>query len=104
VDASSNLVNTWSTVVNLSSEAFSVFFVGPNPTQLSQPRRVGTNFQFSFLSQAGVTNSVQYRTNLVLGSWLTYSNVTGDGSLKTIPIPISTFNGAKQGFVRISSQ
>jgi hypothetical protein len=47
---------------------------------------------------------VQYRTNLVLGNWLTYSNVTGNGSLKTIPIPISVFNGSKQGFVRISSQ
>ena len=104
VDASSNPVRTWSTVVNLSSEAFSLFFVGPNPTQLTNAQYIGTNFQFSFLSQAGVTNRVQYRTNLVLGNWLTYSNVTGDGSLKTIPIPISVFNGSKQGFVRISSQ
>ena len=104
VDASSNPLRTWSTVVNLSSEAFSLFFVGPNPTQLTNAQYIGTNFQFSFLSQAGVTNRVQYRTNLVLGNWLTYSNVTGDGSLKTIPIPISVFNGSKQGFVRISSQ
>ena len=65
---------------------------------------MGTNYQFSFLSQSGVTNSIQYRTNLVLGNWLTYSNVTGDGSLKTIPIPVSVFNGSKQGFVRISSK
>ncbi len=104
VDASSNPVRTWSTTVNLSSVAFSLFFVGPNPTQLTQPQLVGPNFQFAFLSQTGVTNSVQYRTNLVLGTWLTYSNVVGDGSLKTIPIPISVFNGARQGFVRISSQ
>ena len=41
VDASSNPVRTWSTTVNLSSEAFSLFFVGPNPTQLinAQPAR-----------------------------------------------------------------
>jgi hypothetical protein len=103
VDASSNPVRTWSTTVDLISEAFSPFVVGPNPTQLINAQRVGTNFQFSFLSQTGVTNSVQYRTNLVLGNWLTYSNVTGDGSLKTIPIPISVFNGSKQGFIRISS-
>ena len=103
VDASSNPVRTWSTVVTLSSEAFSLFFVGPNPTQLINPQQSGTNFRFSFLSQTGVTNSVQYRTNLVLGSWLNYSNVTGDGTLKTIPVPISLFNGSKQGFVRISS-
>ena len=104
VDASSNPVRTWTATVNLTSEAFSLFFVGPNPTQLSQPQRIGTNFQFSFLSQTGVTNSVQYRTNLVLGNWLNYSNVPGDGTLKTIPIPISVFNGSRQGFIRISSQ
>ena len=104
VDASSNPVRTWSTAVTLSSEAFSLFFVGPNPTQLTNAQYTGTNFQFSFLSQAGVTNSVQYRTNLVLGNWLTYSNITGNGSLKTIPLPISVFNGSKQGFIRISSQ
>jgi hypothetical protein len=104
VDASSNPVRTWTTTVNLSSEAFDNFIVGATPTQLINAQRAGTNFQFSFLSQTGVTNSVQYRTNLVLGIWLTYSNVTGDGSLKTIPIPTSVFNGSKQGFVRISSQ
>jgi hypothetical protein len=104
VDAFSNPVRTWTTTVTLTSEAFDNFVVGPNPTQLINAQRAGTNFQFSFLSQTGVTNSVQYRTNLVLGNWLTYSNVTGNGSLKTIPIPISVFNGAKQGFIRISSQ
>jgi len=104
VDASSNAVRTWSATAGLTSQAFSVFFVGPNPAQLTQPRLVGTNFQFSFLSQSGVTNSIQYRTNLVLGNWLTYSNITGDGSLKTIPVPISMFNGSKQGYVRILSK
>jgi hypothetical protein len=104
VDASANPVRTWSATVNLSSEAFSLFFVGPNPVQLTQPKLAGTNFQFTFLSQTGVTNSVQYRTNLVLGSWLTYSNVIGDGSLKTIPIPTSKFNGSKQGFIRMLLQ
>jgi hypothetical protein len=104
VDASSNPVETWNTTVNLSSEAFDNFVVGPTPTQLINAQRAGTNFQFSFLSQAGVTNSVQYRTNLVLGIWLTYSNVTGDGTLKTIPIPLSVFSPSKQGFIRVSSQ
>ena len=40
----------------------------------------------------------------VLGIWLTYSNVTGDGTLKTIPIPLSVFSPSKQGFIRVSSQ
>jgi hypothetical protein len=104
VDTSSNQVRTWTTTVTLSTEAFDYFFVGPNPTQIISVQPADTNFQFSFLSQTGVTNSIQCRTNLAVGNWLTYSNVTGDGSLKTIPIPISVFNGAPQGFVRISSQ
>jgi hypothetical protein len=104
VDASSNPVRTWTTTVNLSSEAFDIFAVGATPTQLINAQRTGTNFQFSFLSQTGVTNSVQYRTNLVLGNWLTYSNVTGDGTLKTIPIPLSVFGPSPQGFIRVSTQ
>jgi hypothetical protein len=104
VDASSNPVRTWTATVNLSTDEFDNFVVGPNPTQLINAQPAGTNFQFSFLSQTGVTNSVQYRTNLILGNWLTYSNITGDGSLKTIPIPVSVFKGAKTGFIRISSQ
>jgi hypothetical protein len=48
---------------------------------------------------------IQYRTNWIMGSyWQTYSNVTGDGALKTIPIPLSVFNPAKQGFVRVTTQ
>ena len=75
-----------------------------SPVTLLNPQNNGTTFQFQFLSQSGFTHAVQYRTNLVVGSWLTYSNVTGDGALKTIPIPLSVFNPAKQGFVHVSTQ
>jgi hypothetical protein len=71
---------------------------------LLSPTNNTTQFQFSFNSQSGVVHSVLYRTNLTIGTWQTYSNVTGDGSLKTIPIPAATFGGAKQAFVRISTQ
>lgn len=75
------------------------------PVTLLNPQTPGANFQFQFQSQAGVTHAVQYRTNLVAGTtWQTYSNVTGDGSLKTIPLPLSLFNPVKQGFVRIVTQ
>jgi hypothetical protein len=77
---------------------------GPSPTQLINAQSAGANFQFSFLSQTGTTNSVQYRTNLIFGNWLTYSNVTGDGCLKTITIPFSVFNNSDLGFIRILSQ
>ncbi|MEJ0089375.1 MAG: LamG-like jellyroll fold domain-containing protein [Limisphaerales bacterium] len=76
----------------------------PLPVTLLNPLKSGLNFQLSFQSQAGFTHSVQYRTNLAIGSWQTYSNVTGDGSLKTIPVPASVFNSSKQGFVRVLTQ
>jgi hypothetical protein len=70
---------------------------------LLNPQDNGTNFQFSFQSQSGLTHAVQYRTNLISGNWQTYSNVTGDGTLKTIPVPLSVFSPSKQGFVRITN-
>ena len=104
MDASSNQIRTWTTSVGLSTLSFNTFVVGPNPVQLVNVQKSGTNYLFSFLSQANVTNTVQYRTNLALGTWLAYSNIIGNGSLKTIPIPLSKFNGSLQGFIRISSQ
>jgi hypothetical protein len=74
------------------------------PVTLTNPLAAGGNFQCSFLSQSGFSHNVQYRTNLVSGSWQTYSNVLGDGTLKTIPVPLSVFSPAKQGFVRVSTQ
>jgi len=74
------------------------------PVTLLNPKNTGGNFQFSFTSQSGFTHSVEYRTNLVTGNWLTYSNVIGDGTLKTIPIPLSVFSPSKQGFVRVTTQ
>ncbi len=76
------------------------------PVSLINPMNTGANFQFQFLSQSGFTHAVKYTTNLATPSagWLTYSNVTGDGTLKTIPIPFSVFNPSKQGFVRILTQ
>ena len=64
----------------------------------------GANFQLSFLSQPGFTHAVQYRTDLISGNWQTYSNVIGDGTLKIIPIPLSVFGSAPQGFIRVSTQ
>lgn len=75
----------------------------PSVITLTNPAVGGGNFQFQFLSQAGLANTVQYRTNLTQGSWLNYSNLTGDGTLKTIPIPLSLFGGSPQGFVRLTN-
>ena len=73
----------------------------PMKVNLLTPNSAGTNFQFQFFSQFGFTHAIQFRTNLVSGTWQTYTNITGDGTLKTIPIPLSNFGQAKQGFVRV---
>jgi xanthomonalisin len=65
------------------------------------PSIAGPNFQFQFISQSGSTNAIQCRTNLISGSWQSYTNVIGDGTLKTISIPLSVFSPSKQGFVRV---
>ena len=82
-----------------------VSYVTPSPVTLLQPQKNGTNFQFQFASESGFTHAVQYRTNLVTGTgWQTYTNVPGEGSLKTVSIPLSVFGPARQGFVRVSTQ
>ena len=107
VDNASLSVSNWVTHVDLNTIAASVFVVSPgvSPAHLIDVIRTGTNFQFSFISLSTFSHAVQYRTNLTAGSnWQTYTNVTGDGTLKTIPVPFSLFSPAKQGFIRVSTQ
>jgi hypothetical protein len=107
-DSNSFTPTNWAAQVKLFSTAFSTFVVGAgtsSPVMIVNPGVTATSFQFSFTAPTGVTNSIQYRTNLVAGSnWQTYTNVVGNGSLQTIQIPLSIFNPAKQGFVRIGTQ
>ena len=74
------------------------------PVLILNPQDIGANFQLSFQSQLGFMHVVQYRTNLMSGIWQTYSNVTGDGTLKTIPVLLSVFGSSPQGFIRVSTQ
>jgi uncharacterized repeat protein (TIGR03803 family) len=74
------------------------------PVTLVNPQSSGANFQFQFLSQSGFSHNILYRTNLVVGNWLTNSTVTGDGTVKTISIPYSLFSPSKQVFIRASTQ
>ena len=74
---------------------------GINPVQLANPNRTGGNFQFQFLSESGKTNTVQSRTNLTLGTWVNRTNILGDGSTKTVTLPVSS---APTEFFRVSTQ
>ena len=105
--ADSQTVSNWAARINLHSTAESLFVVSsaPGPVLLLNPSNSGTNFQFQFTSQSGLTHAVQYRTNLIAGTdWQTYTNVTGDGTLKIISLPLSVFGPAGQGFMRILTQ
>ena len=96
------------TTINYHPDGFMAKMVqaaAPLPVTLSSLTNAGGNFQFSFLSQSAFSHDVQYRTNLVAGTgWQTCSNVTGDGTLKTIVVPLSLFSPARQGFIRVSTQ
>jgi hypothetical protein len=104
---SSAPLQSWTTTVNLDSSAFTYFTVGapaPLPVQLLDFHGTGGNLQFSFQTLAGRPHTIQARTNLSTDTWIDLSNFVGGGALKTISITNSVFGGAKQGFIRVSTQ
>ena len=105
-NADSQTAAVWSAKVNLNTTATAIFVVtaAASHVTLLSPKTSGGNFQFSFLSQAGFTNTIQYRTNLTVGSWQIYTNIPGDGTSKTSSIPFSIFSPSRQGFIRVSTQ
>jgi hypothetical protein len=76
----------------------------PAPVTLLNTTNNGPNLQFQFLSVNGYNHDVLYRTNLQVGSWQTYTTVAGDGTVKTVLIPFSTFSPSHQGFVEVTTQ
>jgi hypothetical protein len=71
------------------------------PVTLTNAILVGTNFQFSYISSAGFTNTVFSATNLLNNSWQTRSNLAGDGSLKLMKFPK---RNSGPEFFRVSTQ
>jgi hypothetical protein len=74
----------------LDDVVYTPAYQGPTPVMLLSPMLVGTNLQFSFVSQAGHTNFVQTSTNLASTNWPTYSTIIGDGTTKTVVVPANT--------------
>ena len=98
-------------LVNPIFEAFNSGMLGmiavtapPEAATLLNPEIVGANFQFQFLSQSGCTHSVLCQTDIAAGACLTNCTVAGDGTLKTVSIPLSVFGSSKAGFVRVLTQ
>jgi hypothetical protein len=104
--ADSQTAASWTGNLDLNTTAESIFVVtaGASHVTLLSPQTSGGNFQFSFQSQTGFTNTVYYRTNLATGNWLTWTNIPGDGTVKIVPVPLSLFSPSKTGFIRVSTQ
>ena len=96
----------WNANMNLNTTAEAIFVVaaGASHAMLLNPKTTGGNFQFNFQSQSGFTNTIQYRTNLTTGTWLTWTNIPGDGTSKTSALPLSLFSPSKTGFIRVGTQ
>ncbi len=63
-------------------------------------RPIGTNFNFAFLTTSGQSYTVEVATNLLMGGWNYYTNVTGDGNIFQLAVPI---NQAGTQFFRVDS-
>ncbi len=61
---------------------------------------ISGNLTLSFATQPGRTYTVEMRTNLTTSPWLAFTNITGDGSLRSIPLPVDR----PQGYYRILTQ
>ncbi len=70
------------------------------PVTIINPGRSGGNFTFQFLSQSGFTHIVEARPDVATGTWTAVSNLSGDGTIKTIQTPAT--NVAR--FFRVRTQ
>jgi photosystem II stability/assembly factor-like uncharacterized protein len=71
------------------------------PAQIISPQVAGTNFSFSFGTDAYESYTVQWTTNLASGSWTTYTNFYANGAVSTLTVPLPPNNFPAQ-FFRVS--
>ena len=68
------------------------------PVKILSPMLVGTNFNFSFASEAYESYTVQWTTNLTSGSWTTFTNFMGNGVTNSVTVPLPANNFPAQFF------
>jgi hypothetical protein len=63
------------------------------PVKIVAPQIAGTNFLFSFGTEAYESYTVQWTTNLALGNWTTWTNfyASSPTSTQTVPLPPNNF-------------
>ncbi|HVV02475.1 MAG TPA: hypothetical protein VHH88_13995, partial [Verrucomicrobiae bacterium] len=67
-----------------------VSLVAASEPAMTGVSHAGSTASFEFQSTAGLTNVVEYTTNLNPPSWITLTTIPGDGSLKTVLDPSAT--------------
>ncbi len=70
-----------------------------SPVTLLSPKIQSDSFSFKFASELYETYTVQRATDLTSADWTTYTNVVGDGAMKTMLLPISP--EASQQYYRV---
>lgn len=71
------------------------------PVEILNPQSIGGNLDFSFLTQAGRTHTVQSRTNLTTAPWLNRTNFVGDGQIWQLSFPKGL---APESYFRVVTQ
>ena len=69
-----------------SSARFSIqggFWIRPAPIFFA-PTKIGTNFVISIQTELGTAYTVSYASSLSSPSWLTLTNLTGNGGIMTV--------------------
>ena len=66
---------------------------------ISTPRVHGTNFLFDFATVQGQSFTVWAKSDLATTNWSSYTNLTGDGYVQEIAVPVTN----QHGFFRLSS-
>ena len=72
-----------------------------SPVKILSPQMVGTNFNFSFATEAYESYTVQWTASLAPANWLNYTNFMGGGATNIISIPLPPNNFPAQ-FFRVS--
>ena len=68
------------------------------PVKIVSPQLSGTNFNFSFGTDAYESYTVQWTTNLAAGNWTTLTNFYGNGATNTHTVPLPPNNFPAQFF------
>lgn len=74
--------------LSFSNSGIYVTFTGATPPHIISPQLAGANFEFSFGTVPNQSYSVYSTTNLATTNWTFYTNLTGDGTLQQIVVPV----------------